>query len=229
MKHDANYTVTVQGTNFLLTKSQIEFDAPNYFTTCFLGDFEEAKTLHLNISRDPTLFQIISDYLCGYTVLPLSDQVIPPRMSPALALVNLRVDAAFYQLDGLVEQCDNLIMREQIKKQPTRNYLVLGCEFVSSEKPFDINIYKATEPQNRWRTIVTEERLTQEPFSSMETPRSHQGFEGLRIVAAVERLAKEVERVERPLVGWHLHQSTSSVPGYGSRAAKFRLIIVLAM
>ncbi|KDN46660.1 hypothetical protein RSAG8_04040, partial [Rhizoctonia solani AG-8 WAC10335] len=113
MKSEPNYTVTAQGTDFLLTKSQIEFDAPNYFTTCFLGDFEESQTLHLKISRDPVLFRIISDYLCGYTVLPLADDVIPARMSPELVLANLKADAEFYLLDGLAKQCETLLAEKK--------------------------------------------------------------------------------------------------------------------
>lgn len=98
--------MVVRGKTFLLTKSQIEFDSPNYFTTCFLGDFREAQTRRLNLSRSPEIFEVILDYLCGYKVLPLGQQSIPSRMSPEAALINLRADAAFYQLDGLIRACE---------------------------------------------------------------------------------------------------------------------------
>ncbi|EUC56779.1 BTB domain protein, putative [Rhizoctonia solani AG-3 Rhs1AP] len=144
MEHDPIYTVTVRGKDFLLTKSQIEFDGPNYFTTCFLGDFKEAQSHHLKLSRDPDLFFIISDYLCGYEVLPLSDQVIPARMSPEIALENLKTDAEFYQLDGLVEQCDALITHRQQKVQDEsqKPYLVYGYEYTyhDGNSPFDTSI-----------------------------------------------------------------------------------------
>ncbi|KAH7332674.1 hypothetical protein B0J17DRAFT_678403 [Rhizoctonia solani] len=136
MDQDTGYTVTVQNRDFLLTESQIVFDAPNYFLTCFSGDFKEAQTRHLYISRDPGLFQIISDYMCGYAVLPLSNHAIPARMSPELALVNLKADAVYYELDGLVEQCNTFLLQEQkkIKDKPEirKMYSILGCEYECS-------------------------------------------------------------------------------------------------
>lgn len=129
MDHDLEYTVTVRGEVFTLTKSQIEFDAPNYFTMCFLGDFREAQTRHVKLSRDPDLFRIILDYLCGYTVLPLSKTVIPARMTQAAALKNLRTDAAFYQLEGLIQECDIFIKPFQVKAAPVDPYLVLGSKY----------------------------------------------------------------------------------------------------
>ncbi|KAF8593764.1 hypothetical protein BDV93DRAFT_516313, partial [Ceratobasidium sp. AG-I] len=47
---------------------------------------------------------IVLDYLSGYHVLPLVESVIPKRMDRELALRNLRVDADFYLLNGLVTQ-----------------------------------------------------------------------------------------------------------------------------
>ncbi|KAG8790789.1 hypothetical protein FRC12_011014 [Ceratobasidium sp. 428] len=96
------YTVIIHGGPFVLTRDQIEFDSPNYFTSCFLGEFTEARTRTLTLSRDPELFRIILDHLSGYEVLPLHQSVIPKRMSPEVALRNLLVDAQFYLLDGLV-------------------------------------------------------------------------------------------------------------------------------
>lgn len=101
-----SFTVIVRGVESVLTRSQVEFDSPNFFTTCFLGNFQESQTRTLKVSRDPVLFGIICDYLCGYVVLPLNKEVIPKRMCLAAALANLRIDADFYQLDGLVQVCD---------------------------------------------------------------------------------------------------------------------------
>ncbi|KAG8790790.1 hypothetical protein FRC12_011015 [Ceratobasidium sp. 428] len=98
------YKVIMRGETFLLTRDQIEFDSPNYFTSCFLGEFSEAKTRTLTLSRDPKLFKIILDYLSGYDVLPLHESVIPERMGLDVALRNVLADAQFYQLDGLVDQ-----------------------------------------------------------------------------------------------------------------------------
>ncbi|KAG8790791.1 hypothetical protein FRC12_011016 [Ceratobasidium sp. 428] len=100
------YTVEMRGEKFLLTRDQVEFDSPNYFTSCFLGEFTEAQTRTLTLSRDPELFKIILDYLSGYDVLPLHELMIPKRMNSNAALRNLLADAQFYQLDGLVDQID---------------------------------------------------------------------------------------------------------------------------
>lgn len=105
MNPNDSFIVMVRDVEFTLTRSQVEFDSPNFFTACFLGNFQESQTRTVKISRDPVLFGIIFDYLCGYTVLPLTAGVIPSRMSPETALINLQVDAEFYQLDGLVQIC----------------------------------------------------------------------------------------------------------------------------
>ncbi|KAG8783847.1 hypothetical protein FRC12_019294 [Ceratobasidium sp. 428] len=95
------YTVIMRGETFVLTRDQIEFDSPNYFTACFLGEFIESQTRTLTLSREPVLFRIILDHLSGYEVIPLHASVIPKRMSPEVALRNLLADAQFYLLDGL--------------------------------------------------------------------------------------------------------------------------------
>ncbi|KAL5632281.1 hypothetical protein ACGC1H_000327 [Rhizoctonia solani] len=230
MKKDPCYTVTIQGADFLLTKSQIEFDAPNYFTTCFLGDFEESKTLHLKLSRDPGLFRIISDYLCGYTIFPLADQAVPARMSPELVLANLKIDAEFYQLDGLVEQCESRITQKPSETGPDKRYLLLGCEYefpdtdmVSIEHQIDT----AVRPESRhWRMIVTGERLEQKPLRGMEFPQSHTGFQGLRRIGAVQRFAREMGCVDHLLVGWY-HDLVDLCDR--RREAHYELVVVLAL
>ncbi|KAG8790788.1 hypothetical protein FRC12_011013 [Ceratobasidium sp. 428] len=98
------YTVIMRGETFVLTRDQIEFDSPNYFTSCFLGEFTESRTRTLTLSRDPELFRIILDHLSGYEVLPLHSLAIPKRMSQELALHNLLIDARFYLLDGLIQR-----------------------------------------------------------------------------------------------------------------------------
>lgn len=118
------FRVIVRGSKFTLTKSMVEFDSPNYFTSCFLSDFRESQTRTVEILRDPTLFAIVFDYLCGYTVLPLTKDVIPSRMTPATALLNLRADAEFYQLDGLVEACDDQI--NSLSLQPENQLMIIS-------------------------------------------------------------------------------------------------------
>lgn len=113
MEHDPRFTIVVMGKTFVLTKSQIEFDSPNYFTACFLGDFVEAQTRRVEFSRDPDLFKIIVRYLCGYSVIPLNENQIPAGMTATSALVDLRADAAFYQLDRQMQACDECLCNQR--------------------------------------------------------------------------------------------------------------------
>ncbi|CAE6505941.1 unnamed protein product [Rhizoctonia solani] len=209
MEHEDKYTVTIRGSEFQLTKAQIEFDGPNHFTTCFSGNFKESQTRHLKLSRDPDLFLIICDYLSGYKVLPLSDQVIPARMSPELALANLKIDAAFYQLDGLVEQCAALTTRPN-QNTGEKRYLILGCEYKhSSRGRFESQIDEAVKGPT-WSTPVTEAGLSQKPFDEMERPEDHIGYDGLRTVSAIGSFARAVRGVEPQLVGWHIETTSLS-------------------
>ncbi|KAG8677982.1 hypothetical protein FRC08_018164 [Ceratobasidium sp. 394] len=96
----------MRGEHFTLTQDQIEFDSPNYFTSCFLGDFAESRTRTVTLFRDPDLFKIIVEYLNGYQVIPLHESALPKRMSTDAALFNLLADAQFYHLDGLIAQIE---------------------------------------------------------------------------------------------------------------------------
>jgi hypothetical protein len=87
---------------FSLSKTQIEFDSPNRFTDYFLG----TNARGIELFRNPDLFMLILDYLSGYTILPISDNALP-RMSRENALRNLRVDAEYYRLKGLIDLIDN--------------------------------------------------------------------------------------------------------------------------
>ncbi|KAG9078753.1 hypothetical protein FS749_009186 [Ceratobasidium sp. UAMH 11750] len=100
------YTVTVRSEPFVLTRDQIEFDSPNYFTSCFLGEFAESQARTATLSRDPDLFRIVLDYLSGYKVLPLHESAVTKRMGNEVAISNLLVDAQFYQLDGLISMIE---------------------------------------------------------------------------------------------------------------------------
>ena len=99
------YTVVVRGERFVLSRDQIFFDSPNYFTTLFTGTFQKAVNRHQEVilHRDPLLFKIIQTYLSGYSILPLPDDWMPAYMSKEAALKNLLEDARFYGLEKLVE------------------------------------------------------------------------------------------------------------------------------
>lgn len=119
------FTVVVRDQRFVLTRSQIDFDAPNYFTMCFLGDFTESQSRQVVLSRDPHLFKIIVDYLCGYAVLPIRQDVLPPTMSLEVALANLRADAIFYQLSGLLAEIDKPPPVEEEEEEPIAEPVVI--------------------------------------------------------------------------------------------------------
>ena len=101
------YTVVVRGERFELYQDQITFDSPNYFTACFLSDFAESAGHTLKLSRNPTLFSIIVEYLSGYPILPLSVQAIPSSMDMASAHRYLLADAEFFGLQRLCELLEN--------------------------------------------------------------------------------------------------------------------------
>jgi hypothetical protein len=108
LKSDSDtFTVTVRDTSFVLSRSQIEHDAPNYLTSYFLSDCGERINEHIQISRDPCIFELVLKYLNGYQVLPIHDSSVPPSLTAATALADLQADAEFFQLDGLVQACRN--------------------------------------------------------------------------------------------------------------------------
>ncbi|CAE7210441.1 unnamed protein product [Rhizoctonia solani] len=96
----AEYTIVVGDKAFRLSKAQIEYDAPNFFTSHFLAS-DQSGTRQLEIPRDPYLFGIIMRYLNGYHVLPLHPTLVPPHCTSETALADLRADARFYRLNGL--------------------------------------------------------------------------------------------------------------------------------
>lgn len=140
MEYETKYTVSLQGRRFTLTRSQLEFDSPNYFTAAFLGEFRESQTRYLELNRDPGLFSLICTYLCGYKILPVQDYILaalrsthPLGFSSAATLLNLRADAVFYQLDGLVEACDGYIELSGIQDPPKNDYIAIGTQFETDE------------------------------------------------------------------------------------------------
>ncbi|KDN34345.1 hypothetical protein RSAG8_12576, partial [Rhizoctonia solani AG-8 WAC10335] len=117
-------------------------------------------------------------------------------MSPTLAVANLKVDAEFYQLHGLVQQCETWMAEEKEGSGPSKRYLVLGCEYeYPSGCDFEDHVQGTSKSDSRhWRTIITGERLNEDPFFETDTPKDWSGFSGLRKLAAIERLDIEDER-----------------------------------
>ncbi|CAE6467312.1 unnamed protein product [Rhizoctonia solani] len=212
MDFELDYTIIMRGKHFLLTKSQIEFDSPNFFTSCFLGDFSEAKSRTLKLSRDPELFQIIINYLCGYTVLPLNDGFAPPFMIPSTVLVNLRTDAIFYQLDGLVEQCDAFKKSQATECSHPGRYLIIGSQYKHAEIEDIENQMSMATHSRAWKTWVGEDVIGKEPLVAMERPECRSGFDALREVAAVEKFVRSQvpEFGIWSLVGWHIQKQVGT-------------------
>ncbi|CAE7136595.1 unnamed protein product [Rhizoctonia solani] len=109
------YRITLRDTTFTLDRSQIEFDSPNYFTSCFLGSFSESHAREITISRNPALFSIIVNYLSGYAILPIQP---PAGMSEQAAVENLLRDALFYGLDELAGVLEEHKLRSEALRGP---------------------------------------------------------------------------------------------------------------
>ncbi|CAE6456201.1 unnamed protein product [Rhizoctonia solani] len=212
MEFSPKYTVSLSGKDFRLDQSQVEFDSPNYFTACFLGDFHEAQTRRIELSRDPDIFHLIASYLSGYSVLPLTDKKIPATMSPASTLYNLRADARFYQLQGLVKECDRFMNHTGIKNIKDNRFLVIGAKAyhnndeMDSMEDYDYDPIRRIPTRANWRTYVTEEKLNQEPLNQLTTPQSAHGSRGLKMKSVVEGFVRSSIKDYRPLhwklVGW---------------------------
>ncbi|KAG8682676.1 hypothetical protein FRC09_016608 [Ceratobasidium sp. 395] len=193
------YKVIMRGETFLLTRDQIEFDSPNYFTSCFFGEFSEAKTRTLTISRDPELFKIILDYLSGYDVLPLHESVVPERMSSYVVLRNLLADAQFYQLGGLIDQVNQENQVAEEAEQP----------LTSSYAMISVSCTKETPRKITWSPAVP---LSEEAVDRMRQaygiqPILMNGFEG--ISPAISETLEEAELPTSYLVeaAWAEHTS----------------------
>lgn len=107
MAQNDKYVVVVRDTRYVLSKSQIEFDSPNYFTKYFFDHTPEAEPRVLELSRDLDLFRIVLDYLSGYSVFPLTEKHIPAYSSSQAVLQDLVADATFYELGGLLRHCQD--------------------------------------------------------------------------------------------------------------------------
>ncbi|KAG8713164.1 hypothetical protein FRC11_013065 [Ceratobasidium sp. 423] len=229
MTFEPEYKVTIQGTTFLLTKSMIGFDSPNYFTACFTGDYSESHSGSVELYRDPDIFRIVISYLCGYSVLPLNDKTIPKNMTSTRALRYLRADALFYQLDGLARACEVHLKRKGIDDSP-RKYLVLGGSnplSLTEEETnpgnyihHDDNINILTEPTSEaelmsslpttcdWQLSVDADTLGQEPLNKINTPEMLNSLDDMYVASAMGRFVAESVQNYNPkryrIVGWHV-------------------------
>lgn len=191
--HPEEYTVFVRGQRFILSRSQIQFDAPNYFTDAFLGNFSEAssRTLHL-WDRNPELFALIVEYLSGYDILPLAPSTVPKAMTVDLATRNLAKDAEHLGLSALSERLT--VPKPQLDSLPTQYFHFSDLSTCTVE--FDV-LLNATMPDNmRWNE---KGRLV--------------GNDGRAIIVHAAHLG--VAYVARVVVFlWHSHLSLQHRKGY---------------
>jgi hypothetical protein len=93
------FLVRVRDERFELTDTQIEIDSPNFFPAAFSGDWQEEPGGALVLRKQhPDYFALIVEYLSGYRLFPLDG----PAELHRKRLANLKVDAQFLQLDGLL-------------------------------------------------------------------------------------------------------------------------------
>lgn len=102
------YVVIVSGQRFTFTRDQLESEPDNYFTTYFLGDFNEATNSinELELETEPLLFELIQAHLRGYTIFPIQEGCIPKYMSKMGMLKSLRKEADYFGLASLVGSID---------------------------------------------------------------------------------------------------------------------------
>ncbi|QRV82946.1 hypothetical protein RhiJN_25152 [Ceratobasidium sp. AG-Ba] len=192
------FKVTVGDKAFYLSKPQIYFDSPNYFTSCFVDGPDD----EIELSRDPVLFQLIVDYLNGYCVLPLRPDRLPPKTPPETVLANLRVDAEFYQLHGLLDLLDSPPVHMSLdyrKQRMFTQYLMITHS--GKGKIEEI-------PAKNYHVLLVEKRQFDEWFRKENrfTDRTHKGQ--LVIASQVRDVAAKVlqhasNRIEEwELLGW---------------------------
>ncbi|CAE6516432.1 unnamed protein product [Rhizoctonia solani] len=199
------YTVIIQDRKFTLTQSQVEFDSPNYFSTRFLGDSRKSQTRQIKLDRDPDLFRIILNHLRGYAVLPLSAKQIPEHMSPATVLSNLRSDAVFYQLNGLVQACQEFVSNQAVQQR--RSYMAfVSAPLLPSHTHKEVVIQQARN--DCYAATISSDALSGTLFDFLG--RSKNGpamtFDEIRLLAVVEEVLRSKLGSEYPhkwqLVGW---------------------------
>ncbi|KAB5588201.1 BTB domain containing protein [Ceratobasidium theobromae] len=189
MEHDPRYTLVIGGSTFILSRSQIEIDSPNYFTSCFLSNTYQATARRLELSRDPNLFRIIARHLCGYSVLPLAENEIPLGMTPASALANLRADAVFYNLRRLQHACDDQAPDQRTMME--ERYMALLNTVVNPSKNLNEDPMVFFNSKQTFLYIgVTPAQISRPLFTNLTRPDSPNYFNDFRTLAALQEVLK---------------------------------------
>lgn len=129
-----SFTVVVRGTEFELSRAQIDFDSPNLFSSSINSPSHLSTSPYvLRIDRNPLLFQIILEYLSGYEILPLQKDALPITMGLTAGLINLERDAAFF---GLVELGRKIGKLREVEKKWDLRVLGYNAEVLDWSGPF---------------------------------------------------------------------------------------------
>ncbi|CAE6512795.1 unnamed protein product [Rhizoctonia solani] len=130
----AGLTIIVRGETFTLSEDQIKFEESSLFTK-FIDNHSETPRPPMQSSRNPRLFALIVDYLCGYEILPIHDANIPHGMTQETVLKNLKADAVYYELRKLVE----LIQQQSIAP-------ISAKPQIAPDKPKESSVNPRTSP-----------------------------------------------------------------------------------
>ncbi|CAE6454195.1 unnamed protein product [Rhizoctonia solani] len=177
---------------FKLSRAQIEFDSPNFFTSYF-DQFDQHPPRELELSRDPYLFTIILRYLNGYQILPLHPALVPPYCTLGTTLADLRADARFYHLDGLT---DLLSSHENQANELTIQYAEVIGHYDTKPNLFeptaDFSIVVADfslklSSQQQYQVVST-----QGNFRAAPTNRDSAGADRFYLSLLNERIVREV-------------------------------------
>ncbi|QRV97061.1 hypothetical protein RhiJN_25080 [Ceratobasidium sp. AG-Ba] len=121
------FTVLVSEKLFKITRKQIHFDAPNYFTKRVLTNPPTVGSRIMELSRDAEMFQFILDYPSGYSAIS-TDRLVISCLPASRSIQDLLVDATFYELDKLKAICTRLLEHPivELENQPLpKRYLLL--------------------------------------------------------------------------------------------------------
>ncbi|KAG8720435.1 hypothetical protein FRC11_003171 [Ceratobasidium sp. 423] len=168
--------------------------------------------------------------------MPLNDKAIPSYMTLETGLQNLRADALFYQLGGLVTACDSFIKPRDPPVPPSRSFLVVGytttSRILSGTDPNSVSVSMlewenpGPRDKNKWMTLVTEDTLGR--MGRIQSPKSYTDFQGLRTVAAIEKLTSKLAGNYRQdgwkLKGWRIETVT---PPEAPDSVRTEILIIL--
>ncbi|KAG8735786.1 hypothetical protein FRC10_010157 [Ceratobasidium sp. 414] len=175
------FVVLVSGQSFILTRSQIEFDSPNYFTEWFSEKPPGAK---LELWRNPDLFRWIINHLSGYSMISLDP--LKFSLPGSLGVSELRADAAFYGLAKLKSLCEQVLVDGDGDGSDDKKIIVLtGIHYCADGSPGETipNVHTAYTAM-----YAEEDKLTASDLQALTTPQSCTGIGGVRELNIVQQI-----------------------------------------